>query len=131
MCGHCLKRAADERVHRGTELERPASTTNDTSMRLKDFSVVAVVAAALITAFALFNYPKFEADGSISPRTAVQLGLLDELEAPFSAAIKFKKSEAGGYDYRVAGVTSNTAIDLMGECQRLGGCKINIRPAGP
>lgn len=90
---------------------------------------VVPVAAALLTAFAILNYPNFEADGAISPRTAVQLGILDEREAPFSSSIKFKKNEAGGYDYRVAGSTRNTAIDLRAECLRMGGCTLNIKPA--
>jgi hypothetical protein len=50
-------------------------------------------------------------------------------EAPFSGGLSFKKSENGGYDYRegsaiaLIGGTSHTDIDVVAECERLGGCE--------
>ena len=94
--------------------------------------MVTVVLSALTVALVSVNVGRdFKADGSIAPRTAVQLGLLDQRSAPYSSGIEFKRNEAGGYDYQEAGLmsvlqgTRNTALDLPVECQRLGGCKIN------
>ncbi|MFJ3465892.1 hypothetical protein [Achromobacter spanius] len=77
----------------------------------------------------------FKPDGAMAPRTAVQLGLLDESEAPWSSSLKFRKAEGGGYEYRIGskllivsipGATRHTTIDLAAECHRLGGCSIII-----
>lgn len=106
-------------------------------MKLGRFTVVTVVLSALTVALVSVNVGRdFKADGSIAPRTAVQLGLLDQRSAPYSSGIEFKRNEAGGYDYQEAGLmsvlqgTRNTALDLPVECQRLGGCKINTERRG-
>ena len=42
----------------------------------------------------------YTADGYMSPETAVRVGLMKDEEAPFSGGLAFRKTEAGGYDYR-------------------------------
>jgi hypothetical protein len=72
----------------------------------------------------------YTADGYMSPKTAVRVGLMKDEEAPFSGGLAFRKTEAGGYDYREEMArafidrTSHTHIDLIAECERLGDCEL-------
>lgn len=85
--------------------------------------VIGTVASSYHSAFF------YKADGYISPRTAVRLGLMDDREAPFAGGLAFKRDSAGGYEYRdgsalaIFGKTRHTDIDIAAECQRLGGCE--------
>ena len=71
----------------------------------------------------------YTADGYMSPKTAVRVGLMKDEEAPFSGGLAFRKT-AGGYDYREEMATAfidrtgHTDIDLVAECQRLGDCEL-------
>jgi hypothetical protein len=71
-----------------------------------------------------------KADGVMSPETAKRVGLMKNDGASFSAELAFRKSETGGYFYREGGPTafidetSYTTIDLVAECERLGGCQL-------
>ena len=87
--------------------------------------VILGVAAALH--HAVFFYT---ADGYMSPKTAVRVGLMKDEEAAFSGGLAFRKTRGDGYDYReemataFVDRTSHTNIDLATECERLGGCEL-------
>ena len=72
----------------------------------------------------------YTADGYMSPKTAVRVGLMKDEEAPFSGGLAFRKTGGGGYDYREEMATAfinrtgHTDIDLLAECERLGDCEL-------
>jgi hypothetical protein len=72
----------------------------------------------------------YTADGYMSPKTAVRVGLLENEEALSSGGVAFRKAEGGGYDYReemgtaFTDLTGHTDIDLFAECERLGDCEL-------
>lgn len=88
---------------------------------------------------AILNHTVFfyTANGYMSPKTAVHAGLLKDEEAQSSGALDFRKTSPGGYDYReemargFIGLTGHTDIDLVAECERLGGCVWRKREDGP
>jgi len=96
---------------------------NSRTIILAGVAILGTVASLYHSAFF------YKADGYMSPQTAVRLGLMKDNEAPFSGGLSFKKSENGGYDYREGsaiafiGGTSHTDIDVVAECERLGGCE--------
>ncbi len=71
-----------------------------------------------------------KADGYIPPRTAVELKLLSDNDAPFSGGVAFQRDPSGGFNYRDASVlmalssTSHTPLDLDSECAKRGACQI-------
>ena len=97
-------------------------------------AVVAIlVTGTAISGFAAALYHGlffYKADGVMSRETAKHLGLMKDDGAPFPAELAFRKSEAGGYFYREGGIaafideTGYTTIDLVSECERLGGCQL-------
>ena len=66
----------------------------------------------------------------MSPETAIRVGLIKNEEATSSGRLAFRKTEAGGYNYREGKATAfmdgtgYTHIDLLAECERLGGCEL-------
>ena len=72
----------------------------------------------------------FTADGVISPKTAVSLGLIDEKDEPWVGGIVFKQNAAGGYDFRdghvalFGGKTGHTEIDVLDVCIKAGECQV-------
>ena len=96
-------------------------------------AVVAIlVTGAAISGFAAAIYHGFffyKADGVMSRETAKHLRLMKDDGASYSELV-FRKSETGGYFYREGGITafidetSYTTIDLLAECERLGGCQL-------
>jgi hypothetical protein len=100
-------------------------------MQNRTRTTITAVIVLLGVAAGLYNSAFFyTADGVMSTQTAVRLGLLEDGEAGFSRGLVFKKSGNGGYDYREGrviafiGGTSHTNIDLVAECERLGGCQL-------
>ncbi|SEN96499.1 hypothetical protein SAMN05216404_10958 [Nitrosospira multiformis] len=97
-------------------------------------AVVAIlVTGTAISGFAAVLYHSlffYKADGVMSRETARRLGLMKDDGAPFPDELAFRKSETGGYFYREGGITafidetSYTTIDLIAECERLGGCQL-------
>ncbi|SFU63384.1 hypothetical protein [Nitrosospira multiformis] len=96
-------------------------------------TVIAIlVTGTAISGFAAAVYHGlffYKADGVMSRETAKRSGLMKDDGASFSAELAFRKSETGGYFYREGGITafidetSYTTIDLLAECERLGGCQ--------
>jgi hypothetical protein len=89
--------------------------------------------AVVILGFAAALYHSvffYTADGYMSPKTAVRVGLMKDEEAQFSGGLAFRKTGGGGYDYREEMArafidrTSHTDIDLVAECERLGDCEL-------
>jgi hypothetical protein len=87
----------------------------------------------VVSGFAAILYHNvffYTADGYMSPKTAMRLGLVDYEEASSSGGLAFKKSGPGIYAYREGrvtafiGRTSHTRIDLVAECEHLGGCEL-------
>jgi hypothetical protein len=101
-------------------------------------TLIPAAIAILITSVATFGVAAvlyhsvffYKADGVMSPKTAVRVGLMTHDEALSSRGLAFKKSESGGYVYREGRViafidgTNRTSIDLATECERLGGCEV-------
>ena len=97
-------------------------------------TVVAALGTGVVvsgfTAVLYHNVFFYKADGVMSPQTAVRVGLIKDEKALLSGGLAFKKSGAGSYGYREGkitafiGRTSYTNIDLVAECERLGGCEL-------
>ncbi|WP_156443853.1 hypothetical protein [Burkholderia savannae] len=69
------------------------------------------------------------ADGYVSPRTAVDAGLMSENDAPWSGGLAFKALASGGYEYTRGrdyfGVgRKRTDVDLAALCAQIGGCEL-------
>lgn len=109
------------------------NTKSQTSPFVTAVATILVACGSVASlAHSLFFY---RADGYMSPKTAVSLGLLEENDAPFSGGLAFVKNIDGGYDFREGHAinflssTSHTDIDLIDACQRIGGCEWPKKPA--
>ncbi|SEN09048.1 hypothetical protein SAMN05216404_102328 [Nitrosospira multiformis] len=97
-----------------------------TAVAISSTVIVAWVLAAALRHSVFF----YTADGYMSPRTAVRVGLMKDEEASFSGGLAFRKTGGGGYDYReemaIAFIdqTGHTDIDLLAVCERLGDCEL-------
>ena len=101
-------------------------------------AIIPTVVAALgtgvfvsgLTAILYHNVFFYKADGYMSSETAMRVGLMKDEKAPLSSGLAFKKSGASSYAYREGrvtafiGRTNHTSIDLVAECERLGGCEL-------
>jgi hypothetical protein len=89
-----------------------------------------VIAAWVLAAALRHSVFFYTADGYMSPRTAVRVGLMKDEEASFSGGLAFRKTGGGGYEYREEMATAfinrtgHTDIDLFAECERLGDCEL-------
>lgn len=79
---------------------------------------------------AILNHTVFfyTAHGYMSPKTAAHAVFLKDEEMQSFGKLTFRKTSPGGYDYReemargFIGLTGHTDLDLIAECEPLGGC---------
>ncbi|HHV7525819.1 TPA: hypothetical protein ACUNF5_007416 [Burkholderia orbicola] len=69
------------------------------------------------------------ADGFVSPQTAVAAGLISETEAPWSGGLVYKALADGGYEYTrgrdyLGLARKRTNVDFAALCSKLGGCQL-------